>query len=95
MEEKTETQCFQIQRWKFREDTSCSTIQGRGVGVGVSEGILLVAIGCGRLPGILDIAARHPFVAFGTMEGEVFSGLIDRIAVSSVSALKVYFYETG
>lgn len=61
----------------------------------MSEGILLVAIGCGRLLEILDIAARHPFVAFGTMEGEVFSGLIDRIGVSSVSALKVYFYETG
>jgi hypothetical protein len=65
------------------------------VGVGVGEGILLVALGCGRLPEILDIAARHPFVAFGTMEGEVLAGLVARIVGSTVSALPVYFYETG
>jgi len=50
-------------------------VQGRGKGIGVGEGMLLVALGCGRLPGILDIAARYPFVVFGTMEGEVFAGL--------------------
>jgi len=63
--------------------------------VGVGEEMLLVALGCSRLPAILDIAARHPFVAFGTMEGEVLAGLIDGVVGSLVSALPVYFYETG
>lgn len=70
-------------------------MQGRGAGVGVGEGMLLVALGCGRLPGILDIAARHPFVVFGTMEGEVFAGLTSCVVGSTASALPVYFYETG
>ena len=35
-------------------------------GFDVGEKILLVALGCGRLPGILEITARHPFVVFGT-----------------------------
>jgi hypothetical protein len=61
----------------------------------VGEEMLLVALGCGRLPAIFDIAARHSFVAFGTMEGEVFAGLVDRVGGSSVSDLPVYFYETG
>ncbi|MDH5201742.1 MAG: hypothetical protein OEW69_00570 [Nitrospirota bacterium] len=74
---------------------SCSTVQGRAAGVGVGEGMLLVAIGCGCLPGILDIAARHPFVVFGTMEGEVFAGLTACVAGSTASTLPVYFYETG
>jgi len=74
---------------------SCSTVQGRGAGVGMGEGMLLVALGCGRLPGILDIAARHPFVVFGTMEGEVFAGLTAQVVESTASALPVYFYETG
>ena len=61
----------------------------------MDEGMLLVALGCGRLPGILGITARHPFVVFGTMEGEVFSGLNACIVSSTASALPVYFYETG
>jgi hypothetical protein len=55
--------------------------------------MLLVAIGCGRLPGMLDVAARHPFVVFGTMGGEVFAGFT--ASGFTVSALPVYFYETG
>jgi len=61
----------------------------------VGEGILLVALGCGRLPGIFDITARHPFVVFGTMDGKVFADLTDRVMDSKASALPVYFYETG
>jgi hypothetical protein len=57
--------------------------------------MLLVALGRGRLPGILDITARHPFVVFGTMDGKVLAGLNACIAGSTASALPVYFYETG
>ena len=70
-------------------------MQGIGAGVCVGEGMLLVALGCGRLPEILDIAARHPFVVFGTMEGKVFAGLTACVVGSTASALPVYFYETG
>jgi hypothetical protein len=61
----------------------------------VGEGMLLVAIGCGRLPGILDIAARHPFVVLGTMEGAVLAGLTACVVGSKTWTLPVYFYETG
>jgi hypothetical protein len=57
--------------------------------------MLLVALGCGRLPGILDIAARRPFVVFGTMEGKVLGDLAPCVAGDAPSALPVYFYETG
>jgi hypothetical protein len=67
----------------------------RGEGVGVGDGMLLVALGCGRLPGILDIAARHSFVVFGTMEGKVLAGLTACVVGSTASALPVYFYESG
>ena len=73
----------------------CSTVQKRKAGVRVSERILLVALGCGRLQEILDIAARYPFVAFGTMDREVFAGLADSSADSTAFDLPVYFYETG
>lgn len=66
-----------------------------GGGVDVGEEILLVALGRGRLPGILDIAKRHAFVVFGTMDGKVFSGLTACAVGSTGSALPVYFYETG
>jgi hypothetical protein len=66
----------------------------RGAGVGVGEGMLLVALGCGRLPGILDIIASHPFVVFGTMQGEVF-GLTACVVGITAPGLPVYFYETG
>jgi hypothetical protein len=59
----------------------------------MGEGMLLVALGCGRLPRILDIASRHPFVVFGTMEGEVLSRLAD--VGSTASVLQVFFYGTG
>lgn len=49
--------------------------------------MLLVAIGCGRLPGILDIAARQSFVVFGAMDGTTLNGLSE--------GKSVYFYETG
>ena len=57
--------------------------------------MLLVALGCGRLPGILDIAARYSFVVFGAMEGRVFAGLTHRSASTTAPVLPVYFYETG
>ena len=52
----------------------------------MGEEMLLVAIGCGRLSRILEVAAYHEFVVFGTMEGRVLEGL---------NACPVYFYETG
>lgn len=63
----------------------------------MSEGMLLVALGCGRLLEIFDITARHPFVVFGTMDGEILAGLTACACVvgSTASALPVYFYETG
>ena len=57
--------------------------------------ILLVALGCGRLPAILDTAARRPFVVFGTMDGQILAPLTDHHAGSQASAVTVYFYETG
>jgi hypothetical protein len=56
--------------------------------------MLLVAIGCGRLPGILDINARQSFVVFGTMDGNAMSGFAVE-GVDNRAALPVYFYETG
>ena len=56
---------------------------------------LFVALGCGRLPGILDIAVRHPFVVFGTMEGKALAGLGACVAADEAPGLPVYFYETG
>jgi len=70
-------------------------MQGRKGGIDVGEGMILVALGCSRLPGILDITARHTFVVFGTMEGKVFADLAACVVGNKVSALPVYFYETG
>jgi hypothetical protein len=54
--------------------------------------MLLVAIGCSRLPGILNTALSQPVVVFGTMDETLTPGLAsDR----RESALPVYFYETG
>jgi hypothetical protein len=61
----------------------------------MEEGILLVALGCGRLPGTLQIAARHPCVVFGTMDGRVLSDLIASEGGNTASAVSVYFYVTG
>ena len=57
--------------------------------------MLLVAIGCSRLEGILDIAARHAFVVFGTMDGNIFADLTASLEVNKAPAPPVYFYETG
>jgi hypothetical protein len=70
-------------------------VKGRGAGVDLSEEMLLVALGRGRLPGILDITAKHPFVVFGTMDGKILAGLTAFAVGSTASALPVYFYETG
>ena len=61
----------------------------------MNEGMLLVALGRGRLPGILDITARHPFVVFGTMDRKVLADLTSSVVDIKTSALPVYFYETG
>jgi hypothetical protein len=66
-----------------------------GTEVGASERMLLVALGCGRLPGILDSAARHPFVVFGTMEAKVLASLNASVVGGSASPLPIYFYESG
>ena len=57
--------------------------------------MLLVALSCGRLPGIFDIAARYPFVVFGTIERRVLAGLTASITGGAASELPVYFYEAG
>jgi hypothetical protein len=57
--------------------------------------MLLVAIGCGRLPAMLDVAARHPFVVFGAMDREALASLTACAVSCAASALPVYFYETG
>lgn len=59
----------------------------------MGEGMLLAALGRGRLPRILDVAARRPFVVFGTLEGEVLAGL--DTSTGTASALPVYLYETA
>lgn len=65
-------------------------VEGRPAG-----GVLLVAVGCGRLQGMLDIASRHPFVVFATMDGEVLAGLASHGRVGPTFAPPTYFYETG
>jgi hypothetical protein len=70
-------------------------MQRRGAGVDMSEGMLLVALCRGRLSGILEITAKHPFVVFGTMDGKVLAGLNACVVGNPASALPVYFYETG
>ena len=61
----------------------------------MGEKMLLVAIGCSRLPGIFDIAAKNHFVVFGTMYDKVFADLAKCVPGHGVPALPVYFYETG
>jgi hypothetical protein len=57
--------------------------------------MLLVALSCSRLPETFDIAARYPFVVFGTMEGRVLAGLTASVMGGAASELSVYFYEAG
>jgi len=59
------------------------------------EHMLLVTLGCSRLPGILGRARRHPFVVFGTMDREALAGLADVVSDAKAPALPVYFYESG
>jgi hypothetical protein len=54
--------------------------------------MLLVAIGCSRLPAILDMALRQPVVVFGTMDDTLTPNLASD---NRESPLPVYFYETG
>ncbi len=61
----------------------------------MGEGMLLVALGCGRLPGILDVSAKHSFVVFGTMERRALAELAGCMEGNLESAMSVYFYETG
>ncbi len=60
----------------------------------VAEGILLVAVGCGRLSGILDISAKRPFVVFGTLDAQVLGDLAVCLG-DAAREVPVYFYETG
>jgi len=57
--------------------------------------MLLVALGCGRLPGILEITGKHPFVVLGTMDGKVLADRMPIINGNMEPRLPVYFYETG
>ena len=57
--------------------------------------MLLVALSCGRLPRIFDIATKYPFVVFGTMEGEALVGFTDCVAGMQIPENPVYFYEAG
>lgn len=52
----------------------------------MNQEFLLVAVGCGRMPGILEVAARYGFVVFGVMGGQ---------ALADLNACPVYLYETG
>ena len=70
-------------------------MQGLSVGVVGSARMLLVALSCGRLPGIFEITAKHPFAVFGTMDWNVLADLVACAADRTLSALPVYFYETG
>ena len=56
---------------------------------------LIVALSCGRLPGILDITETHSFVVFGTMDEKVLAGLTEHVADGTVPSFPIYFYETG
>ena len=80
-------------------NASCSTdyvmVQFRGRRIGVDQELLLVALGCGRLPWILAIAASNPFEVFGTMEWKGLASLTTCDAGNRTSNLPVYFYETG
>jgi len=61
----------------------------------MDEGMLLLAIGCSRLPGMFNIAAKHPFVVFGTMDENVLAGLVNCVADHRAPNVSAYFYETG
>lgn len=60
----------------------------------MAEGLLFVAVGCGRVAGMLDIALKRPFVVFGTMDGEALSALLASFGDAAPEVV-IYFYETG
>ncbi len=55
--------------------------------------MLLAAIGCGRLPNILEIDKKQSFVVFGTMDEKSMSHFTE--CTCSILDSPVYFYETG
>ena len=57
--------------------------------------MVLLALGCGRLPGIQDIAGKHPFVVFGTMDADRLAGLSSGNTGNANHVIPVYLYETG
>lgn len=60
----------------------------------MNKEILLVAIGCGRVAGIMDTCRRQSFVVFGAMDDRgllLFAGQDKH----SIIDTPVYFYETG
>jgi hypothetical protein len=61
----------------------------------MDEDVLLAAVGCGRLQRILDIAKKHGFVVFGTMERKALARLGNRAVSGKAVPPSVYFYETG
>ncbi len=56
--------------------------------------VLLVAVNCGRAPGLLDFAAKRAFLVLGTIDAQPLAGLEASLR-QNVSAVPVYFYETG
>ncbi len=55
--------------------------------------MLLVAIGCGRIPDILEIVKKQSFAVFGTMDEKPLSHLSEK--PDRIMDSQVYFYETG
>ena len=59
----------------------------------MNDKLLLAAIGCGRLPGILKTVKENSFVVFGAMDNKnisIFTG-----SENGITGVKIYFYETG
>jgi hypothetical protein len=61
----------------------------------MDEDVLLVAVGCGRLQRVVDIAEKHGFVVFGTMKRKALAGFAKSTISGTASPSSVYFYETG
>ena len=60
----------------------------------MAEDIFFVAIGCGRLPGMVALAQRRLFIVLGTMDGQVLAGIGSR-REEGRREVRVYFYESG
>lgn len=70
-------------------------LAGPGHGDGRERAVLLVALSCGRVRGMLERGARHPFLVFGTMERDVLARVAGGASEGLGSEGRVYFYETG